>query len=122
MILNGWKEIASYVGRGVRTVQRWERFRLPVHRPATQTRSAVVAISEEIDYWLRNSGADALLSEEIEDALEARVHQLEAENAALRIKLFQLSPQAVPSTTSSAKESAGGFRPATTVAAKAMAS
>ena len=34
-VLNSWKEIASYLGRSVRTVQRWEReFGLPVHRPA----------------------------------------------------------------------------------------
>jgi hypothetical protein len=30
--LNGWKEIAAYVGKGVRTVQRWEKAHgLPVH-------------------------------------------------------------------------------------------
>ena len=32
--LNTWKEIATYMGRGVRTVQRWEReLGLPVRRP-----------------------------------------------------------------------------------------
>ena len=31
--LNGWKEIAGFLGKGVRTVQRWEReLGLPVHR------------------------------------------------------------------------------------------
>jgi hypothetical protein len=31
--LDSWKEIASYLGRGVRTVQRWEcEEGLPVHR------------------------------------------------------------------------------------------
>jgi hypothetical protein len=31
--LNGWKEIAAYLGRSVRTVQRWEKdFGLPVRR------------------------------------------------------------------------------------------
>ena len=35
-VLNSWKEIASYLGRGVRTVQRYERdFRLPI-RPAAR--------------------------------------------------------------------------------------
>lgn len=52
-ILNSWKEIASYMGRGVRTVQRWERhFHLPVHRPSGQPRSAVLAFSDEIACWL----------------------------------------------------------------------
>ena len=31
--LNGWKEIATHLGKGVRTGQRWERvYGLPVHR------------------------------------------------------------------------------------------
>jgi hypothetical protein len=52
-ILNSWKEIATYMGRGVRTVQRWERhFHLPVHRPSGEPRSAVLAFSDEVDQWL----------------------------------------------------------------------
>ena len=53
MILNGWKEIAVYVGRGVRTVQRWENLGLPVRRHAGRKRSAICAVSDEIDFWLR---------------------------------------------------------------------
>lgn len=52
MILNGWKEVANYMGRGVRTVQRWEKLGLPVHRPNIRLRSAVVTTSEELDKWL----------------------------------------------------------------------
>ena len=34
--LNGWKEIAVFLGKGVRTVQRWERDHgLPIHRQGT---------------------------------------------------------------------------------------
>ncbi len=52
--LNSWKEIAEYVGRGVRTVQRWEaELGFPVHRPRNHLRSPVVAIPSEIDEWLR---------------------------------------------------------------------
>ena len=54
MILAGWKEIASHLHRGVRTVQRWEYFGLPVRRPAGRSRSAVFAISEEIDRWVQS--------------------------------------------------------------------
>jgi hypothetical protein len=54
-ILNSWKEIAEYVGRGVRTVQRWEHdLGLPVRRPRHHLRSPVVAITTEIDEWLRH--------------------------------------------------------------------
>ena len=52
-VLQGWKEIARYMNRGVRTVQRWEAmFGLPVHRPAGRPRSAVLARIEEVEDWL----------------------------------------------------------------------
>jgi len=54
-VLNSWKEIASYVGRGVRTVQRWEReLGLPVRRPRGKQRSAVIGLKQDIDQWLRS--------------------------------------------------------------------
>ena len=57
-ILNSWKEIAAYVGRGVRTVQRYEeRLRFPVHRPAARKHSSVLAFSDEIELWLRSTPA-----------------------------------------------------------------
>ncbi|HWK30772.1 MAG TPA: hypothetical protein VNR20_01690 [Terriglobales bacterium] len=53
-ILNSWKDISAYVGRGVRTVQRWEElYGLPVHRAAGRDRSSVYALSDEVDAWLR---------------------------------------------------------------------
>jgi hypothetical protein len=55
-ILNSWKEIANYLGRGVRTVQRWERdLGLPVHRPKGKDRSAVLAFPEELVQWLQQT-------------------------------------------------------------------
>jgi len=52
--LNSWKEIASYLGRGVRTVQRWEAdLQLPVHRIGTGDRSPVFAFKAELDNWMR---------------------------------------------------------------------
>ncbi len=55
MILNGWKEIADHLRRGVRTVQRWESLGLPVRRPRRKDRSAVCALSEEIDEWVHRA-------------------------------------------------------------------
>lgn len=53
-ILNSWKEIACYIERGVRTVQRYElQYGLPVHRAAGSPHSSVIAFSDEIDVWLR---------------------------------------------------------------------
>jgi hypothetical protein len=51
--LNSWKEIACYLGRGVRTVQRWEaELNLPVHRMGASERSPVFAFRAELDAWL----------------------------------------------------------------------
>jgi len=50
--LDSWKAIAVYLGRGVRTVQRWEREEgLPVHRLAHEKRGSVYAYRTEVDAW-----------------------------------------------------------------------
>jgi hypothetical protein len=52
-MLNSWKEIASFLNRGIRTVQRWEReLQLPVHRIGKGIRSPVFAFTAEIKLWL----------------------------------------------------------------------
>ena len=63
-VLHSWKEIAAYLGRGVRTVQRYERaFHLPVRRLGGKTRGTVVAIPEDLDAWLRVSNFNDGVSE-----------------------------------------------------------
>ena len=59
MILMGWKDIAKYLGCGVRTAQRWEGLGLPLRRPSRGRRSAVVALTKDVDAWLRGSNRDA---------------------------------------------------------------
>jgi hypothetical protein len=55
-ILNSWKEIAAHLGRGVRTVQRWEQeLGLPVRRPRGKSRSAVIALAADLDEWLHRA-------------------------------------------------------------------
>ena len=52
-VLNSWKEVAHYLERGIRTVQRWEAdLGLPVRRPRGKKRSAVIAVCSEIDEWV----------------------------------------------------------------------
>ena len=52
-ILGSWKEIAAYLGKGVRTVQRWELLHgLPVRRPKGAARGVVYCSREELDHWL----------------------------------------------------------------------
>lgn len=54
MILKGWKDIAKYLGCGLRTAQRWEALGLPVRRPGHRLRSAVVALTNDLDAWVRS--------------------------------------------------------------------
>jgi hypothetical protein len=55
-VLNSWKEIAQYLNRGIRTVQRWEEeLDLPVRRPRAGGRSPVLAIRSELDVWIKRS-------------------------------------------------------------------
>jgi hypothetical protein len=50
--LNGWKEIAAHLGKGVRTVQRWEaEYGLPVRRIGREGGEIVFAFRDEIDRW-----------------------------------------------------------------------
>src|SRR5438034_755012 len=58
MMLNSWKEIAAYLGRGVRTVQRWERdLGLPVHRIGKGKRSPVYATVTDLNFWISTTEA-----------------------------------------------------------------
>lgn len=51
--LDSWKEIAVYLGREVRTAQRWQKTEgLPVHRHFHAKASTVYAFKHEVDGWL----------------------------------------------------------------------
>ena len=53
--LDSWKEIATYLGRDVTTVQRWEkREAMPVHRHVHAKRGSVYALAPELDAWLES--------------------------------------------------------------------
>jgi len=96
-ILNSWKEVAQYLGRGVRTVQRWEHeLGLPVRRPRGKSRSAVIAFREELDGWLidrphttnHNDGHETSITLRPSEAL--RVGEIIVESQGLRIKAREL--------------------------------
>ena len=53
-ILKSWKDIAAYLKVAVSTVQRWERdLELPVRRAGGKRGSAIMALPNEIDDWLK---------------------------------------------------------------------
>lgn len=56
-ILGSWKEIASYMGKSVRTVQRWETMGLPVKRPLVRAKGVVQASRVDLDRWMASEWA-----------------------------------------------------------------
>ena len=50
--LTSWKDIAFYLGRSVRTVQRWETLGLPVWRPpGIIHKASIIAYTDELNAW-----------------------------------------------------------------------
>jgi hypothetical protein len=91
-VLSDWRLIARYLGKSVRTVQRWEReLGLPVRRTHGGPKSAVIAVPAEIDAWvqarnLHAGGAGSSKSERMMLLLQS-VRDLRAENQTLRRQL-----------------------------------
>lgn len=68
-ILNSWKEISAYLGRGVRTAQRWEREQgMPVHRIGQGVRSPVFAVAQELYIWLSTIDSEDILVNKLKPA------------------------------------------------------
>jgi TolB-like protein len=56
--LDSWKEIASYLGRDIRTVYRWEIDEaLPVYRHLHKKRGTVYSYRSELDIWRTTRGS-----------------------------------------------------------------
>ena len=86
-VLNSWKEIAAYMGRGVRTVQRWEQeLGLPVRRPRGKDRSAVIALKADLDQWLQRVPVHTIAQPE----LHFESHELRRNAELLRQRSIQL--------------------------------
>lgn len=89
-ILNSWKEIASYLDRGVRTAQRWElELQLPVRRIGRGKRSPVYADVSELKFWMLTAGRGALNGADQEKAPPA--HSARRRETQLAGKLHQLA-------------------------------
>jgi len=69
--LESWGEIASYLRREIRTVQRWERkLGLPIHRLAVGKQSSVFAYPSELDKWFKEQERERRLDEKDDDDIE----------------------------------------------------
>lgn len=101
-VFRSWQQIAAYVGKGTRTVQRWEReIDFPVHRPCAGDGRQVIAFADEIDNWLRRSTAVNTPPTSVKAALESRreevlklreqVEKMREQTAIIRDRLTRIS-------------------------------
>ncbi len=57
--LDSWKEIARYLRRSIRCVQRWETYQgLPVRRHQHVGGATVYAYREQLDAWWRDGSVE----------------------------------------------------------------
>jgi Tol biopolymer transport system component len=92
--LDSWKEIATYLKRDVRTVQRWEKLEsLPVHRHQHLKRGSPFAYASELDAWWEGRGRSLDRAEVVE--VVAPAHELVREAATPPARWF---PRTLPSS------------------------
>jgi TolB-like protein/Flp pilus assembly protein TadD len=106
--LDSWGEIASYLGREVRTVQRWETAEgLPVHRHEHKKKSTVYAYAGELDEWIRNRQPK---DDPAADDAFAREQELSGSDSPVDVIEPPVEPPAPAPTTDSVKTPAVGKR------------
>lgn len=81
--LDSWKEIAAYLRREVRTVQRWEKEEgLPVHRSPHKRQGRIYAYTAELDIWWKEDHARLAELDEAERSVVPTVAESEQTRAA----------------------------------------
>lgn len=85
--LDSWKEIAAYLKRDERTVRRWEKEGLPVHRKVHKKQASVYAYRAEIEAWW-NNGRQHLEQDELGKTRKPVLRWLVAGLATVGLVLF----------------------------------
>ena len=124
--LDSWKEIASYLRKGLRTVQRWERTEgLPVRRLG---QGSVFAYKSELDAWWRthsrtvaaepdSAGAPVIQLPRVRRTFPKLVYAIALAGVAAALAVWSFRPRekemyrAVPLTADHGWESAAAFSP-----------
>jgi hypothetical protein len=90
--LNSWKEIAAYMGRSIRTVQRMEKFCLPVRRLTSSPKASVNADSRDIDKWIASARTHGIANAQPAEHIFLSANLRDAMNLsrALRIEMVKL--------------------------------
>ena len=85
--LDSWKEIAAFLGRGERTVKRWEQERaLPVRRLPGKAKGSVFAFTDELTEWLKSAPSAELEESGAIEAVKADAEANGADTSAAGVK------------------------------------
>jgi hypothetical protein len=106
-VLTGWKEISTFLRRGVRTAQRWESLGLPIRRVKGGRSSPVFAFAEELDAWEKATPTRVV---DVMVDLKARLESLEIEMTSLKQQLNNEKQQSSLQNQSAARASGGADR------------
>lgn len=93
-VLTSWKSIAHYMSVGVRTVQRWSAERgFPVRGTGNGHKRLVIAMTEEIDEWVRSQslhGLETTGQSDPVETLQERIASLQSEILRLHIDVMRM--------------------------------
>lgn len=95
-MLSSWKEIAQFFGKGVRTVQRWEKtLDLPIHRPPGAPSNVVLAKESDLEEWMNRGivGSHLRADSAVEssfDSIEQSLHNLPRDPAERSERLMMI--------------------------------
>jgi hypothetical protein len=79
-MLSSWKEIAHFFGKGVRTVQRWEKtLDLPIHRPPGAPSNVVLARTSDLEEWMHRGSVRTEMQDDAATETVASLSGLERE-------------------------------------------
>jgi hypothetical protein len=96
-VFSGWKEIANHVRQGERTVKRWERFGLPVHRVGEAQKGPVFAFVEEVEKWEKTTGTR---NADVIQKLENKVKIIRGRSAVAKTRESKVKAQTENKSTS----------------------
>jgi hypothetical protein len=97
-VLTCWKDIAQYVGKSVRTLQRWERESgFSVRRTKSREKGGILAIPREIDSWVKSQQCT---DRSDRGTLLQSLHELRIENRELRSENREVQRQLANRTVS----------------------
>ncbi len=99
-MLSSWKEIAHFFGKGVRTVQRWEKtLDLPIHRPPGAPSNVVLARTSDLEEWMHRGSVRTEMQAEASSETVVSLPALEREVSRLA-SLHGIAAEAADVTSS----------------------